>query len=367
MRSVRTWLFCVLLFGCGWLATGWFTPAMAADDKEKSTAKPGAAGEIQSGGRGEGFQSECLKDECPTTFGPIITDTAIPIEKGKFALQTTFGLGFTTHNFSPSWQRISAGGDFKSFGMAWKFTYGLWNNLEVYAVIPYTHNWASNVNEPGPQGERRADFGGLGNILLTFKYRLVEETEAAPTVSAIFTPSFPTGHFRHLNPGRLGMDQLGGGSYNFTTGLNVSKYLSPVIVYGNLWYTMGTAYTSNEDRSPLVRDENGELAAGDAVSTRVRSYPRDFVTVNLAAEYPFTKKWIALVELTSTWNGGRLIGHKANVAPTPLLNLVPLSIVPGIEYMATDKFSLALGVKIDLAGKDTAANITPLLSMAYAF
>jgi len=41
--------------------------------------------------------------------------------------------------------------------------------------------------------------------------------------------------------------------------------------------------------------------------------------------------------------------------------------LPGIEYMATDKFSLALGVKIDLAGKDTPANIGPLLSMVYAF
>jgi hypothetical protein len=163
------------------------------------------------------------------------------------------------------------------------------------------------------------------------------------------------------------MDQLGGGSYNFTTGLNVSKYLSPFIVYGNLWYTMGTAYNSNEDRSPLVRDENGELVDGDAVSTRVRNYPRDFVTVNLAVEYPMTEKWIALVELTSTWDAGRLIGHKANVAPTPLLNLVPLSIVPGIEYMATDKFSLALGVKIDLVGKDAPANIAPFLSMVYAF
>jgi hypothetical protein len=35
--------------------------------------------------------------------------------------------------------------------------------------------------------------------------------------------------------------------------------------------------------------------------------------------------------------------------------------------MATDKFSLALGIQIKLAGKDTTANITPLLSMAYAF
>jgi hypothetical protein len=368
MRFARTWLFFVSLFCCGWLATGWINPVIAADNKEQAMEKPApGAGEIHSGGRGEGYQPECAKDECPTTFGPIITDTAIPIEKGKFAMQPTLGMAFTVNNFSPSWRRISAGGDFKSFGMSLKLTYGLWNNLEVYAVIPYIHNWASNVDEPGPGGERRADFGGLGNINLTFKYRLVEETQQLPTVSAIFSPTFPTGHFRRLNPARLGTDQLGGGSYNFTTGLNVSKYLSPFIVYGNLWYTMGTAYTSNEDRRPLVRDENGDLVEGDPVSTRVRYYPRDFVTVNLAAEYPMTKKWIALLEITSTWDAGRLIGHKANVAPTPLLNLVPLSIMPGIEYMATDKFSLALGVKIDLVGKDSPANIAPLLSMVYAF
>jgi hypothetical protein len=364
MRSMPVWLF-LLSLCLVYPATGWINPVIAAEEV---------------GGRGEGFQpegkedakeegkkEEAKEDECPATFGPVIADTAIPIEKGKFALQTTFGLSFTTNNFSPSWRRISAEGDFKSLGMAMKLTYGLWNNLEVYAVIPYIHNWANNVKEPGPLGERAADFGGLGNILLTFKYRLVEETQTVPTVSAIFTPSFPTGHFRHLNPGRLGMDQLGSGAYNFTTGLNASKYLRPFIVYGNLWYTMSTAYTSNEGRSPLVRDGNGDLVEGDAVSTRVRNYPRDFVTVNLAAEYPITKKWIALVELTSTWEAGRLIGHKANVAPTPLLNLLPLSIVPGIEYMATDKFSLALGVKIDLVGKDASANIAPFLSMVYAF
>ena len=131
--------------------------------KHRATAQPAAAaGEIQSGGRGEGFQPERAKDECPTTFGPIITDTAIPIEKGKFALQPTFGLSFTTHNFSPSWRRISAGGDFKSFGMSLKFTYGLWNNLEVYAVIPYIHNWASNVRNPGPGGSAPPISAGWG-------------------------------------------------------------------------------------------------------------------------------------------------------------------------------------------------------------
>ena len=88
---------------------------------------------------------------------------------------------------------------------------------------------------------------------------------------------------------------------------------------------------------------------------RCATIPGTIVTVNLAAEYPLTKKWVALVELTSTWDGGRLIGHQANLAPTALL-----SVLPGIEYMATDKFSLALGVKIDLAGKNTSANHHPL-------
>ncbi|MDO9070953.1 MAG: transporter, partial [Deltaproteobacteria bacterium] len=310
MRYVRIWLFCFALFCAGCLAAGWLNPVIAAADKEKAGSQPAAVKkDAQPGGRGEGFQPECPKDECPTTFGPIVTDTAIPIEPGKFALQPTFGLSFTTHNFSPSWRRISAEGDFKSFGMSLKFTYGLWNNLEVFVVVPLVHNWANSVKEPGPRGERAADFGGLGDINLTFKYRLVEETEVAPTVSAIFSPTFPSGHFRRLNPGRLGTDAIGGGTYAFTTGFNVSKYLKPFILYGNLWYTMQTDHTTvgvDADDNP-IRNQN---------------HPRDYVTVNLAAEYPLTKKWVALVELTSTWDAGRLIGHQSNMAPTALLSIL---------------------------------------------
>jgi hypothetical protein len=252
--------------------------------------------------------------------------------------------------------------------MDWKFTYGLLNNLEVFVVVSYVHNWASRVNERGPNGERSTAFGGIGDVNLTFKYRLVEETETRPTVTALFATDFPTGHFKHFNPGRLGTDEIGGGAFAFTTGLNLSKYVKPFIFYGNLWYTMQTAFTGREDRSPLVQvfDEEGgatgELAPGDPSATNVRNYPRDFITVNLAAEYPLTKKWVALMELTSTWDAGRLFGHQANVAPAAIL-----SVSPAIEYMATDKFSLAAGVQINLVGKNATGNITPLLSMVYAF
>ena len=285
---------------------------------------------------GEGFETkaeEAKGVECPATFGCIITDTAVPIDKGKFSIQPYFSLGFVTNVFNRSWRPVSAKGNFKNFNTTWRFTYGPIENMEVFVMIPYIQKWANNVNNPVPEGERSATFGGLGDIDLTVKYRLVEEGKVMPTVTALFATDFPTGHFRHLNPRFLLTDAIGGGAYIFTTGFNVSKCLNPVILYGNFWYSMSPAYTR----------EIGRL------------FPRDFVTVNLAAEYVITKKWIALLEFTNFWDGGRLIGHKANVPPQALM-----SFLPGIEYMATDKFSFAVGVNIDFAGKTYPANVTPI-------
>ena len=56
-----------------------------------------------------------------------------------------------------------------------------------------------------------------------------------------------------------------------------------------------------------------------------------------------------------------MFGHSPNVAPAHLL-----SILPGIEFMATDKLSFALGVNIDLAGRNVDATVTPILSMVWA-
>lgn len=331
--------------------TGWTAQAgnVATDIKI-------AAAMEETGGRGEGLQTEKEakqktkkeeKEECPSTFGPLITDTAIPIETGKITIQPYFILGFTTNNFSQSWRHINAGGNFHSFSTPWRFVYGPMKNLEVYLIVPfYIHNWAGSVDTPGPNGERSANFGGLGDISLTFKYRLVEETETLPTISAYFTPTFPSGHASHLNPRFLGTDVLGCGSYVFTPGINMSKWVKPFIFYANFWYSMQTA----NDNGASDNGYNG------------RQYPRDFVTVNLAAEYPITEKWVACFEYVSYFDGGRLFGHQANVAPGALISLIP-----EIEYMATDKFALALGMQYDVAGKNNAANITPILSMTYTF
>jgi len=155
---------------------------------------------------------------CPCTFGPLLVETAAPLEKGAFSIQPLFALSFTGGTFSPNWQPRSAGGDFLSLSIPVKFTYGLTSNLEVFVIVPYTHNWASHVDEPGPKGERNADFGGLGDIILSLKYRFVKETDTRPTVTAFCAVEFPSGHHSPLNPARLGTDEIGSGHYRFTGG-----------------------------------------------------------------------------------------------------------------------------------------------------
>jgi hypothetical protein len=313
------------------------------EEGKVASADRAPTGGPSAAGRGEGYEPEAEAtkgEEIPATFGPIITDTAIPIEKGTFVFQPIFGFSFINSAFNDNWRRASSGGSLQSFSMTWTLLYGLAENLEVYAIIPYVYNWVGNVTEQGPNGETSANSGGLSDVNLTLKYRLVQETETLPTVSAIFSTTFPTGKFKNLNPSALNTDVLGGGAYVFTPGFNVSKYIKPFIVYGNLWYSMPTSFT----------DDAG------------KAYPGDFVIVNLAAEYPITKKWIALIELNSFWSSGRLFGPKTTLPRESLL-----SILPAIEYIATDKFSLALGLSIALVGNNSYAAISPLLSMAYAF
>ena len=273
-----------------------------------------------------------------TTTGPIITDTAIPQSLDTFNLQITSFWALRTANFNPSWRRVGAGGDFLFLTLPVQLTYGLAPRTEIFAVIQYVHNWASDVSRPG--GERSADFGGLGDSNLTLKYLSLEEKPSTPAIAGIFGATFPTGHHRRLNPGRLGTDLLGAGSYAFSTGFNFFKVVRPALLYANLYYHLST----------------------DATVAGVRIHPRDFVTLNLAMEYPLAGRWIFLLELISTWDAGRLLGPKADQPPTALVSLLP-----GLEFIATGKWQFTGGVLIDLIGKNSSANVTPLLAVFYNF
>jgi len=213
--------------------------------------------------------------------------------------------------------------------------------------VPFIHNWVGNVNAPltGPNGETGASFSGVGDITAVAKYNLLPEGTYRPAISPVFGVGFPTGHASNLNPGRLGIDAIGTGSFNFITGVNLFKYVKPLLLHGQVWFN-----------SPI----NIHKIHGEEGPVNVRS--REYLNVNLAAELPLSQKWVFLFEVYSTWTWQNLDTIQGYQTPQTVIG-----ILPGIEFLATEKLSLAAGVSLDLWGKNGVQKYTPMITAFYTF
>ena len=290
---------------------------------------------------------EKKEETAPATCGPMISDTCLPIEAGKYSMQVWWALSFYPGVFSQNWRSVSAKGDFHTFFMPVKFTYSPIKDLETYVIIPFINNWATNLDRgiAGPNGERSASYAGIGDITAIAKYNFLPETDWRPAMSGVAGfASIPTGHASRLNPAFLGQDAVGTGALTFTSGLNLYKWLKPFLLYSNIWLNSPVnlfPVSSNHGRN-------------------VRS--REYVTFNLAAELPLGKKFVALVEMYSNWTWNNLNTIQGYQTPQTVIGLLP-----AIEYLATDKMSFALGCSFDLAGKNGVQKYTPMLTVLYNF
>jgi hypothetical protein len=140
----------------------------------------------------------------------------------------------------------------------------------------------------------------------------------------------------------------GGGQFVFTPGVDLSKWVGPVCLYANLWYSFATrdpGVPANQQASPILLAVHG----------------RDLITANLAAEWPLTARWVALMECYSSWNVGPLFRYSQEVIAHDL------GVLPGIEYIIDPRWSAALGVAIDLVGKNSFFNYTPIITAIISY
>jgi hypothetical protein len=321
----------ILVLLGGWLVPT--TPAWAQGPGQLLLEKPPAA-----------LPAEEKKEGTPSTCGPMISDTCLPIETGKVAMQVWWALSFYPGVFTQNWRPVSARGDFYTFFVPVKFIYGPTKNLETYVVVPFIHNWNHNLEARGPNGETAASFSGVGDITAVAKYNLLPETDYRPAISAVGGVGFPTGHASRLNPARLGTDAIGTGSFNFITGVNLFKYLKPFLVHSQIWFnTPVNLYKMTSDPTRNVRS-------------------REYLTINLATELPISKRWVLLFEVYSNWTWQNLDTIQGYQTPQTVLG-----ILPGVEFLATDKLALAAGVSLDPAGKNGVQKFTPMVTAFYTF
>jgi len=288
------------------------------------------------------------KEEAPQTCGPLISDSCLPNEEHHASVQVLWGLSFYTGNFSPNWWVVSAKGNFYTFQMPVKFTYGPTKDLETYIVVPFIANWCNNVNLDiaAPNGERSAGYAGIGDITTVAKYNFHPEGDICPAMTAVGGIGWPSGHASHLNPRFLAQDAVGTGSLNFITGINLYKWVKPFLFYSNIWLNtpVNMFKLRDTDQPQAVRN-------------------RENVIFNLAAEYPLNKQWILLLEMYSNWTwsnpGTESLGFQS---PTTLLGFLP-----GIEYFATEKVAFTAGCVFDTFGKFGGNKITPAFTVYYNF
>lgn len=285
-------------------------------------------------------QHQQAMSQGPLTTGPLITDTAVPQDPGSGTLYMPLYLRFGNKNFDARGDTQEAGQDSYSAIFPVQIFYGIAERTEAYIIIPYRENWVTGAAEPGPGGERTANYGGIGDINVSLKYLFSKETATTPALSALLGTNIPIGHHRNLDPALLGADLLGTGSYSFIFGVNAYKYADPLKLYGNIWYMVSTAATQDTQRL----------------------YPRDSTIFNMAVEYLVSARWVLLGELLARWDDNRLFGNDPN---TPRLRL--FSTVPGIEFIATKTLNFSAGVKIDIAGKNISRDYAPIIAAFYYF
>jgi hypothetical protein len=286
----------------------------------------------------------------PNTTGPIITDEAITQAFKTWCVQITPTVFFVGGVFSPNWQQRQVGsnqqtrkqqiddvGDYRSLQIPVQVYYGLTPRMDVSATVSFIQNWAFNV---GPASQA-STFGSLGDSSFSLRYRFLDGKATAPTVTGYVSVLFPTGHANNLQPERLGIDQTGNGAFAFTWGLDFFTYLPkvPLLFYANVWYT--------------------NFADGRVNGQRV--YYPDQITVDVAFEMPLKNspknRWAFLLEVLSNWDAGRIIGPQANQSSTVLF-----TILPALEFLPTSQFTMALGVQVDLFGKNTHFTYAPTLA-----
>ena len=305
-------------------------PALAQGGAPPSIEKPAVAEE--------------KAEEAPTTCGPLISDTCIPLGEHKVSMSLTFAYSVYPGLFDRNWKYVTAGGNFGTFYMPLRVTFGVMKNWEMYVIAPFIVNSANSLTNPGPNGERAATYTGIGDISWFNKYQFIEEGKLAPwmpAVSGVFGVGFPTGHASNLNPRFLGVDAIGTGSFAFTTGVNLYKWLKPFLIYSNIWIT-----------NPVnIYPDNG---------SNVRS--RSYVTANLAAELPLNKKFVALFEVYSNWTWTTITTPQGYQTPQTVLG-----VLPGIEFLATDKLTMSAGASFDLLGKNGVRKFTPMFTVFYSF
>lgn len=182
-----------------------------------------------------------------------------------------------------------------------------------------------------------------------------------PDVRLVLNMVAPTGKYDRLAPDREGLDGIGAGSWTFSPTLVIRKWFfnlpeHPFRINLNLNASIGTT-ASVHGRS---------IYGGNGDTRGAVQFGPQFLT-NLSLEYSITQKWVFALETIyfHKWKN-HFKGHDGG-ARVGGLSRDQLSFSPEIEYNVNANYGWVGGIWFTAAGRNSAAFITPALSVSCTF
>lgn len=271
----------------------------------------------------------------PLLYGPINTWTGELYPEHTLAMQSYSWYNHVrgTYDGDGNYASLPGGENRYNFTQGFYAYYMATKRLELATMVTFLHN---NVKTAaGDSGTHN----GMQDTQLFMRYVLSQEQGWAPTVTFQAQAKLPTGKFQNANPDKQGADIVGTGSWDAGCGFNFTKRLKPVIVHGDVFFTV----PSN--------------ATVDGAKTEYATY----WNYDLAVEYPFSHGMSALVEFNGFYQGNKTVdGVEQNNKYKYLNTLMGLTYLKG-------RMQVYGGYMRTLSGVNAYAYDSALLSLAYTF
>lgn len=290
--------------------------------------------------------------------GPLLAPNASTFPAGHALVETYVFDVITNGSYDASgrWQHFDGG---HTPGSLTYLIYGLTDRVSVGLLPRFTYNepaGAPNSSAPGA-----GDFGAQVQYGLTSFH----EGSLVPATAVVLGETFPTGRYD-----RLAQPADGFGAGAWTTSL--SWYSQDF-----LWLPNGRILRVRLDLTYAISSSAGiddVSVYGTGSGFRGRARPGDSFTADAAAEYSLTRRWVLATDLVYVSNASTRLSGSNTLAAGPAAAVDVQSgssdyfaVAPAVEFNWSARAGVIFGVRIFVAGRNTAASVTPAAAINLVF
>ena len=291
-------------------------------------------------------------ENLPWLTGPLIAPVGVALQNGHYSLQPYSFLYATTGLYNAHWKSVSIDNLYNETFLL-QIEVGLTSFMDFQLIPTGQYSWS--------QGKSSTEFSDLP-FLLNFQLLQPDKYPSLPGIKLQITETFPTGNYNHLNPGKLGTDISGAGSWSTAPALVLYK----VVHFGGVHYMSITGSLQYAYFAPVY--VKGLNAYGGGRGTRGKVYPGNTTQAILSFEYTLTKNWaLALDNVYTHEDRDRFRGKQGSGGPVGLPSSEQLSFAPAIEYNFNENWGIIAGSWFTAAGRNTPKFYSGIFSFMYSY